>query len=116
LIVNIIKIMLTFVEKIKQDKQDKFTKEEKTLFDIYTELYSESTPSKSFEKLVKESILDGDMYRIDFMAYEISQEKAEKIVEKHLTNKKYSKLKKEQFRFSVYMGCAPKFKYNEKIN
>jgi len=46
--------MLTFVEKIKQDKQEKFTKEEKTLFNIYSELYLESTPSESYEKLVKE--------------------------------------------------------------
>ncbi len=108
--------MLTFVEKIKQDKQEKFTKEEKTLFDIYSELYLESTPSESFEKLVKESVLDGEAWRIDFMAYEIPQEKAEKIMKKHLTGKKYTKLKQRQFEVMITLGCSPKYKYNEKNN
>jgi len=105
---------MNFVEKIKQDKQEKFTKEEKTLFDIYSELYLESTPSESFEKLVKESVLEDESWKIDFMAYEIPKEKAEEIMKKHLTGKKYTKLKQRQFEAMITLGCSPRYKYDFK--
>lgn len=76
---------------------------------ILVELYANSTPTADFHKLVKEAEINerGEKV-IDYNAYEIEQEKAQEILDKH--TKKLSRLEKQAVRINIWLGCSPKFK------
>lgn len=76
---------------------------------ILVELYANSTPTADFHKLVKEAEINerGEKV-IDYNAYEIEQEKAQEILDKH--TKKLSRLEKQSVRINIWLGCSPKSK------
>ena len=87
----------------------------KALWDCLVELYSNSTPSADFNKLVDEAPINKDGQKeIPFMDYEIEYEKMEEIIAKHRSKLlKYSRNKyyhRKQFDFNIYLGCSPKSK------
>lgn len=91
------------------------SKDEEILFDIYRELYANSEPVGDFDQLLKNATINerGEKV-IPFNDYQISDDKMEEIIKKHLKGNKITKLKQNQFRFSVLMGCSPKSKISAK--
>ena len=71
-----------------------------TVEDILRELYLNATPPTSFDSVDK--TIDGW-----YLGYEISREKEEEIIEKHLKGKRFTKLTKQAIRNAVY-NLAPK--------
>lgn len=89
-------------------------KEEALIWDIYRELYKESTPSADFDKLVEEAPIDGSGRKyIAFMDYSIPESLFEEILDRHLKGHKLTKLKQRMIRNTVLLGCSPKFTKNE---
>lgn len=82
---------------------------DKTIWNIYRELYKNSTPSADFDKLVEEAPINEDGEReIDFMSYEIDQSVYDNIVEKHING--LGNWDKLAVKVNVDLGCSPKFK------
>ena len=71
-----------------------------TVEDILRELYLNATPPTLFDSIDK----NRDKW---YLEYEISREKEEEIIEKHLKGKKYTKLTKQMIRNAVF-NLAPK--------
>lgn len=71
-----------------------------TVEDILRELYLNATPPTPFDSIDK--TIDGW-----YLDYEISAEKELEIIEKHLKNKRFTKLTKQAFRNTVF-NLAPK--------
>ena len=71
-----------------------------TVEDILRELYLNATPPTSFDSTDK---------TIDnwYLGYEISREKEEEIIEKHLKGKRFTKLTKQMIKNAV-SNLAPK--------
>ena len=89
-------------------------KEEALIWDIYRELYKESTPSADFDKLVEEAAANSRGEKdIGFMNYEIAQNTFNEILDKHLKGRRLTKLKQTMIRNTVLLGCSPKFKKEE---
>jgi hypothetical protein len=87
------------------------TKEQKIIWDIYKDLYKESTPSADFDKLVEEAPINSMGEKdIGFMNHVISESKFDEILDKHLKGRRITKLKQLMIRNTVLLGCSPKFK------
>jgi len=87
-------------------------KEEKALYECYVRLYENSTPKADFNKLLEEADEDENgMKVIDFMSYEIEEDKFNDILEQVITEYKIKpKYKAQAFRNAIYLGASPKFK------
>jgi len=87
------------------------TKEEKIIFEIYTNLYRHI--NISFKDLVNnaevESIFDQPQLNIPFDDYEIKEIDFNTIVDSILKTCTLPKWKKTRIRNSVLLGCSPKF-------
>ncbi len=94
-------------------KKDKITE---AVFDCFRELYANSEPSADFDKLLEEAPINEKGQKvIDFMAYEIEEDKMTEIVDKHkarLKKKRVSPILIDAFSFNVYLGASPKTKRN----
>lgn len=71
-----------------------------TVEDILRELYLNSTPPTNFDNIDKTK----DNWYLD---YEIPREKELEIIEKHLKNKRFTKLTKQMIKNTVY-NLSPK--------
>jgi hypothetical protein len=96
--------------RISRDK-----KKESLLLNIYRELYRESTPPADFDKLMDEATINElGQKTIDFMSYEIEDDKLYKIIEDSLTVKscgmRLSKYEKRAIKNTIILGCSPKTK------
>lgn len=88
------------------------TKEDKAVHYCYCELFKNATPSADFEELLENAeINDFGQKEIPFNDYEIEEEKLDKIIEESI--KKFNlkpKYKKQLFRNTIHLGCAPRTK------
>jgi hypothetical protein len=90
------------------------TKEQQIIWDIYRDLYKESTPNADFDKLVEEAPTNSVGQKdIGFMNYEIPESKFNEILDRHLKGRRITKLKQRMLRNTVLLGCSPKFKKEE---
>lgn len=85
---------------------------DKALMHCYRELYANSTPSESFDELMKNATInDSGQKVIAFNDYEIDESKFDEIIEDTI---KVYKIKgnilKQSFRNTMLFGCSPKFK------
>lgn len=86
------------------------TKEDKAIHTCYVELFKHSTPPGDFDLLVeKAEINDRGQKVIDFMSYEIDEEKYDQIVESVIKEFKIRSWKKQRFKNTIALGCSPKF-------
>lgn len=86
-------------------------KEEKIMLEIYRELYLNAEPSADFDELVANAELDEFGRKdIHFMDYEISQEKEDEIIEKHLKKNRVNAYMRRAITASILLGCSPKTK------
>jgi len=88
---------------------------DKAIMYCYRELFANSTPSVSFDELLKNSTINQEGQReIPFMDYEIEESNFNEIVNDTI---KVYKIKgsilKQNFRNTILLGCSPKFKKNE---
>jgi len=85
---------------------------DKALMHCYRELFANATPSASFDELLKNATTnDRGQKEIPFLDYEIEEDMFDEIVADTI---KIYKIKgailKQSFRFTILMGCSPKFK------
>ena len=78
----------------------------------YRELYANATPPASFDELLNSATVNEQGQKvIPFLDYEIDEDVFEEIVADTI---KVYKIKrsylKQSFRFTILMGCSPKFK------
>jgi hypothetical protein len=86
-------------------------KQEKVVLDIYRELFSKSTPSADFDKLVEAApINEHNQKVIDYNAYEIDYDEYTNIVESEIKKYRMAKWEKQMIRNTIALGCSPKFK------
>ena len=86
----------------------KETKVQKIIWDIYKELYANSEPSCDFDELYNSAEKNEKGEKIiPFENYFIEQELMDEIIEKHLKNKRLTKLTKNSIRVNVYLGVSP---------
>ena len=84
---------------------------QKIIWDIYKELYANSEPKTDFDELVKSAEKNEKGEKtIPFENYFIEQELMDEIIEKHLKNKRLTKLAKNAIKVNVYLGVSPAFK------
>lgn len=89
----------------------KETKIQKIIWDIYEELYANSEPKTDFDELVKSAQKNEKGEKIiPFENYFIEQELMDEIIEKHLKNKRLTKLAKNAIKVNVYLGVSSAFK------
>ena len=77
----------------------------------YRELYANATPPASFDELLKNATTYGQGQKvIPYNDYEIEEDLFEKIVKDTIKIYKINKsFLKQSFRFTIMMGCSPKF-------
>lgn len=85
---------------------------DKAMMHCYRELFAKATPSASFDELLKNATTNEQGQKvIPFLDYEIEKDVFEKIVadtiKMYKINRSYLK---QSFRFTIMMGCSPKFK------
>ena len=86
----------------------KENKAQKIVWDIYRELYANSEPKADFDELVNSAEKNEEGQKIiPFENYFIDQEVMDEIIEKHLKNKRLTKLAKNAIKVNVYLGCSP---------
>lgn len=86
----------------------KETKVQKIIWDIYRELYANSEPKADFDELVNSAEKNEEGEKIiPFENYFIDQKLMDEIIEKHLKNKRLTKLTKNSIRVNVYLGVSP---------
>ena len=89
----------------------KETKVQKIIWDIYKELYANSEPSCGFDELVNSAEKNEKEEKIiPFENYFIDQKLMDEIIEKHLKNKRLTKLAKNSIKFNIYLGVSPRSK------
>ena len=89
----------------------KETKIQKIIWDIYKELYANSEPKTDFDELVNSAEKNEKGEKIiPFENYFIEQELMDEIIEKHLKNKRLTKLAKNSIKFNIYLGVSPRSK------
>ena len=89
--------------------------EEKAMWECYRRLFSQSTPSGDFDKLVENATInDRGQKEIPFMDYEIDESVCMEIIEKTLKDFKIKKYLHSRFKTTILLGCSPKFKVYEK--
>lgn len=85
---------------------------DKAMMHCYRELYANATPPASFDELLENATVNEQGQKvIPFLDYEIEEEVFEEIVadtiKVYKINRSYLK---QSFRFTIMMGCSPKFK------
>ena len=86
-------------------------KTQKIIWDIYRELYTNSEPSCDFDELVNSAEKNEKGEKIiPFENYFIDQGLMDEIIEKHLKNKRLTKLAKNSIKFNIYLGVSPRSK------
>jgi hypothetical protein len=85
---------------------------DKAMMHCYRELYANATPPASFDELLENATVNEQGQKvIPFLDYEIEEEVFEEIVadtiKVYKINRSYLK---QSFRFTILMGCSPKFK------
>ena len=77
----------------------------------YRELYANATPPASFDELLKNATINEQGQKvIPFLDYEIEEDIFEEIIEDTIKIYKINKsFLKQSFRFTIMMGCSPKF-------
>ena len=94
----------------------KETKIQKIIWDIYKELYANSEPKADFDELVNSAEKNEKGEKIIlFENYFIEQDLMDEIIEKHLKNKRLTKLAKNSIRVNVYLGVSPVSKNNNYV-
>lgn len=84
---------------------------EKAIMECYRLLYKNSTPSADFDKLIKDAPLNKlGQKSIQFWNYEIDRDVCEKIIKEVADKYKFKGYEKKQFKNSINLGCAPKYK------
>ena len=85
---------------------------DKAIMHCYRELYANATPPASFDELLENATVNEQGQKvIPFLDYEIEEDVFEDIVadtiKVYKINRSYLK---QSFRFTILMGCSPKFK------
>ena len=77
----------------------------------YRELYANATPPASFDELLNNATVNEKGQKvIPFLDYEIEEDMFEEIVTDTIKIYKINKsFLKQAFRFTIMMGCSPKF-------
>ena len=89
-------------EFFKKDKIDFI------IWEIYRELYKNSTPSADFDLLYMTAKRNNQNQKvIDYMSYYISQKNFENIVDNILKKYRLRKRNKNIVKTSIYLGCSP---------
>jgi len=85
---------------------------DKAIMHCYRELYANATPPASFDELLDSATVNEQGQKvIPFLDYEIDQDVFEDIVADTIDVYKIKKsYLKKSFRFTILMGCSPKFK------
>lgn len=85
---------------------------DKAMMHCYRELFANATPTASFDDLLDNATINEQGQKvIPFLDYEIAEDLFEEIVaatiKVYKINRSYLK---QSFRFTILMGCSPKFK------
>lgn len=85
---------------------------DKAMMHCYRELYANATPPASFDELLENATVNEQRQKvIPFLDYEIDEDVFEEIVadtiKVYKINRSYLK---QSFRFTILLGCSPKFK------
>lgn len=92
----------------------KRSKEEQIVWDIYCSLYRNSTPPADFNELAANAEVNSRGEKeIDFMSHEISYELFEELMDIEINKHKLHKYRQAAIRSTVYLGCSPKYKFDE---
>jgi hypothetical protein len=84
---------------------------DKILNEMFVLAYKHAEPPADFEELLLNAPLnDRDQKVIDFMSYEISQDKLDEIFNDTMKKYKVKKYVQSSFAFSYYLGPTPKSK------
>lgn len=96
---------------MRMSREKKF---DAAMMDCYVELFANSTPPADFKELMDNApINEHGQKDIDFMAYEIDEEKYDEIVESMIKKHKLKDYYKKVFKPNIALGCSPKFKRKE---
>lgn len=78
--------------------------------ECYRALYAASTPSANFDELVANAPIDdyGRKY-IDYLAYEISEDKFDEIVDEIALKHRLKLYEKKSLQVTLCLGVSPKF-------
>ena len=84
---------------------------DKAMMHCYRELFANATPTASFDDLLDNATINEQGQKvIPFLDYEIAEDLFEEIVaatiKVYKINRSYLK---QSFRFTILMGCSPKF-------
>ena len=85
---------------------------DKAIMHCYRELYANATPPASFDELLNSATVNEQGQKvIPFLDYEIDKDVFEEIVADTISVYKIKRsYLKQSFRFTILMGCSPKFK------
>lgn len=88
------------------------------ILDVYRELYANCTTPCNFDDLVKNASIDENGRKIiPYDEYEIDDTLMRNIIESHMIKHKLKKWEKDNVRFNVLLGVAPKsINWNETCN
>ena len=81
-----------------------YTKDDKIIIETYRRMYKESKPKASIDKIIKSG--EGKMSNW-FMAYYLSDEREEKIINEVLKEFKVPKWRWSSFRTEILLGSSP---------
>jgi hypothetical protein len=83
----------------------------KIVMDCYREMFKQSTPSADFDELLDKAELNEFGQKvIDFMSYEIEEDKFEEILTSTIKRNKLVEYEAKRVSVNVYLGCSPKTK------
>ena len=87
------------------------------VFDIYRDLYKNSTPSADFDELLESAeIMEDGRKNIHYENYEIDGDLMDEIIEKHMKENKLKKDERTAVKINVYLGASPVTKRKENEN
>lgn len=84
---------------------------DEAIMHCYRELYANATPPASFDELLENATTNEQGQKfIPFLDYEIAEDLFEEIVADTIKVYKINRsFLKQSFRFTILMGCSPKF-------
>ena len=95
-------------------RRTKEQKENDAIMDCYTELFANSTPPADFKKLLDEAPINKFGQKvIDFMSYEIDEDKYDEIMDSMIKKHKFKGYKIQMFKNTIALGCSPKLKMHD---
>ena len=85
---------------------------DKAMMHCYRELYANATPPASFDELLENATVNEQGQKvIPFLDYEIDEDVFEEIVADTIKVYKINRsFLKQSFRFTILLGCSPKFR------